>query len=284
MNSSCRHSGKVEQVLELDSAVYGNPAATRMFQNKNTKVITQDCGLNESKVAGALYYKVKFNSNTNRKATTIIDACILVGTHVDDLLLTGSMSMKQDFMTKYTKAMGGHVTWENPGTKFTACELKQDLKRGTFEMTQTAYWDAAGKRFSPYLTGHKKRNPVLPSVVWCDPKTISDEDFKKAKHLPFAELVGTLNYPSQYTKLECQLAVSKLSRYMQKWTVETFATAVGVLGYCITTKKIGLIWSRDLDKHGVNILYSHADSGFNPDRSTGCRYLMANGSVISALG
>ena len=139
MNSSCRHSGKVEQVLELDSAVYGNPAATRMFQNKNTKVITQDCGLNESKVAGALYYKVKFNSNTNRKATTIIDACILVGTHVDDLLLTGSMSMKQDFMTKYTKAMGGHVTWENPGTKFTACELKQDLKRGTFEMTQTAY-------------------------------------------------------------------------------------------------------------------------------------------------
>lgn len=45
MNATCRHQGQVEEVLELLSAVYGNLSATRLFQNKNTKVITKDCGL-----------------------------------------------------------------------------------------------------------------------------------------------------------------------------------------------------------------------------------------------
>ena len=39
---------------------------------------------------------------------------------------------------------------------------------------------------------------------------------------------------------------------------------------CIANKKIGLIWSRELDKHGINVLYSHADSSFSPGHSDGC--------------
>jgi len=38
----------------------------------------------------------------------------------------------------------------------------------------------------------------------------------------------------------------------------------------IANKKIGLIWSRELDKHGINVLYSHADSSFSPGHSDGC--------------
>ena len=102
--------------------------------------------------------------------------------------------------------MGGHVTWEIPATRFTACELKQDLENGTFEMLQEEYWDAAAKRFSQYLPPKfNVRNPVLPNTKFPDAKTeITDEEFDKAKSLPFMELVGTLNYPSQYTKIECQ--------------------------------------------------------------------------------
>ena len=274
LNATCRHTGQVEEVLEGLSAIYGNPAATRLFQNKNTKVITQDCGLLKSHVAGSLYYKVIFNSNASRKCTQIIDQCILVGTHVDDCAVTGSLALKKRFKEDYTKAMGGHVTWQIPATKFTACEFKQDLENGTFEMLQEEYWNTANKRFIKYLPDkYNVRNPVVPGTVFPDPKTgVSDADFQKAKHLPFPELVGTLNYPAQYTKIECQLAVAKLSRYMQKWTVDMFAVAIRTLMYCITNKSIGIVWTRDLDKHGVNVLYSHADSSFGPGRSDGCSY------------
>ena len=44
---------------------------------------------------------------------------------------------------------------------------------------------------------------------------------------------------------------------------------------------IGLIYSRFLDEHGVNVMYEHADSGYNQDRSDGCRFLMMNGEVTS---
>ena len=93
------------------------------------------------------------------------------------------------------------------------------------------------------------------------------------------ELVGTLNYPTTMTKLECRLHVSKLSKYLRKWGKEYWDKAIKVLMYCITSKKIGLIYSRSLDEHGVNNLYNHADSGFSPDRSDGCRYMMMNGCV-----
>ena len=95
------------------------------------------------------------------------------------------------------------------------------------------------------------------------------------------ELVGTLNYPKTMTKLECRLHVSKLSKYLRKWSKEHWDKAIKVLMCCITSKKIGLIYSRSLDEHGVNILHDHAYSGFSPDRSDGCRYMMMNGAVTS---
>jgi hypothetical protein len=51
--------------------------------------------------------------------------------------------------------------------------------------------------------------------------------------------------------------------------------------YSITATKIGIVYIRHLDKHGVNILYTHADKGFSPDRSDGCRYMMINDAVSS---
>ena len=72
------------------------------------------------------------------------------------------------------------------------------------------------------------------------------------------DLVGTLNYPTTMTRLECRLHVTKLSKYLHKWGKEHWDTSIKVLMYYITSKKIGLIYSRSLDEHGVNILYDHA--------------------------
>jgi hypothetical protein len=59
-----------------------------------------------------------------------------------------------------------------------------------------------------------------------------------------------------------------------------FDIAVGVLMYGITTRSIGLIYSRGLDPHGINVLSAYADATFNPGRPVGSRILMYNGAII----
>ena len=50
--------------------------------------------------------------------------------------------------------------------------------------------------------------------------------------------------------------------------------------YGITTRLIGLIYSRGLDPHGVNVMSAYADATFNPGRPVGSRIIMYNGAIV----
>ncbi len=43
------------------------------------------------------------------------------------------------------------------------------------------------------------------------------EEIKAAEHLPYPNLLGVVQYPSNYTKLEMKYAMSILSRHRTKW-------------------------------------------------------------------
>ena len=270
--------GRVREVLECISAVYGNPAATRLWSIKNDEYISKTCGLKKSIVEPCLYYTTVIDKNPTRRKTMMVTAILLVGVHVDDLLLSGTLKMKEVFMKKYTEACGGLVNWQVPANEFTSMQIKQDKDRGYCELTQEKYWEAAGKRFNKYLpAAYSKHIPVPPKT---ELKEATDEEFEAAKDLPYRELIGTLNYPAQMTKFEIQFAVQQLSRHMKKWSKTLFEIAVEVLMYCITTKAIGVIYSRGLDSHGINMLYGYADATHKPGRPVGCRQIMFNGAVV----
>ena len=271
--------GRVKEVLECISAVYGNPAATRLWSIKNDEYLSKICGLKKSIVEPCLYYTTLINSNPTRRKSMMVTGILIVGVHVDDLLVSGTKHLKEQFKERYTKACGGLVNWQIPATEFTSMEIKQDTERGYVELTQSKYWESAGKRFSKYLpAAYTQRIPVKPKTVLEPPKTEAEWD--EAKNLPYRELVGTLNYPAQMTKFEIQFAVQQLSKHMQRWSKALFDIAVGVLMYGITTRSIGLIYSRGLDPHGINVLSAYADATFNPGRPVGSRILMHNGAII----
>ena len=136
----------------------------------------------------------------------MVTAILLVGVHVDDLLLSGTLKMKEQFMKKYNEACGGLVNWQVSAREFISMQIKQDTDRGYCELTQEKYWEAAGKRFNKYLpAAYSKHIPVPPKT---ELKEATDEEFEAAKDLPYRELVGTLNYPAQMTKFEIQFAIS----------------------------------------------------------------------------
>ena len=81
----------------------------------------------------------------------------------------------------------------------------------------------------------------------------TDEKHEQAKHS--SELIGTINFGAVHTKLEVRYALL-LARHMTNWT-KHFELAIKLLEYCWTTREIGLIWSRGLDPHGVNVLSAY---------------------------
>ena len=95
----------------------------------------------------------------------MVTAILLVGVHVDDLLLSGTLKMKEEFMKKYNEACGGLVNWQVPAREFTSMQIKQDTDRGHCELIQEKYWEAAGKRFNKYLpAAYSKHIPVPPKT------------------------------------------------------------------------------------------------------------------------
>mgnify|MGYP002046137957 FL=1 len=273
--------GRVETVLECISAVYGNPAATRLWSLKNDEYLTQKCKLNKSVVEPCLYYMTETGNNPSKKSSTMVTAIMLVGVHVDDMLISGTERLKQEFKREYSKACGESlVKWQIPATEFTSMQIKQDLDRHYCELTQPKYWEIAGKRFEKYLP--PKCTSRIPAPAGTELKEATPKEVEEAKDLPYRELVGTLNYPAQMTKFEIQYAVQRLSKHLRKWSRWHFLIAVQVLMYCITTRDIGILYSRGLDKHGVNVLSAYADASFGVDRPIGCRYIMFNGAIIRA--
>ncbi len=54
-----------------------------------------------------------------------------------------------------------------------------------------------------------------------------------------------------------------------------------VFEYGFTTRHLGIIYSKGLDKHGDNTTYCYADSGHSLPRSYGCTVAMMNDAVTS---
>ena len=120
---------------------------------------------------------------------------------------------------------------------------------------------------------------MADSAVLLIPAT--EEEFEDAKHLQFPQLLGQIQYPTVYTKLEMRFAVSLISRHRSKWSRRSFDILVKALEYGYATRHIGLMFSCGLDEHGINKLYAYADSNFAAPRSQGCRITMMNGCAIS---
>ena len=72
-----------------------------------------------------------------------------------------------------------------------------------------------------------------------------------------------------------------LQRHGHKWSVEIFALAIHLLSYCYDTREMGLMFSRDLDPHGVLCLYAYADASFRAPKGDECALVMCQGAVVS---
>ncbi len=136
------------------------------------------------------------------------------------------------------------------------------------------------KEFLP-LNGPKERLvPLSPSDerLLVEP---TEAEIKSGEHLPFPNVLGVVQYPSNFTKMEMRYAMSVLSRHRTKWGLVHFKILLKALEYGWSSRAMGVKYNSNLDPKLRNVLVAYADSSFSTPRSQGCRMVMMNGGAIS---
>ena len=264
-----------KQVLRCNSSIYGCPGAGAAFEMLIHSVHTKHCGCKQTEVEPSIYVRIVVDSDDRVKGYLIAAA------FVDDLRFFGTESEVQRYMEKVKSTL--KVTFsEPPVLEFISIQTYQCMETNTCELKMPTYFDKAAAAFSSlYPKGMKQR--LVPLTV-LDEKAIESEPTKleidEAKHLPFRELLGVLSYPASQVKFEMKYAVSILGSRRSGWSKSHFNVVLRVLEYGVTTKDIGVIYSKGLDPHGDNTLYAYTDASLRIPRSWGCQICMMNGGAI----
>jgi hypothetical protein len=170
-------------------------------------------------------------------------------------------------------------TMEGVSKEFVSIQLCHDIQNKTFELTQEDYWVKAVERFKEYV-GEKGPKTRLGPLSPADESETTADEIKEAEKLPFPNLLGVVQYPSYYTKLEMKYSMSILSRHRTKWGINHFKVLMKALEYGWSTRKMGLKFSKENIPDKKNVLVAYADSSFTLLRSQGCRVIMMNGAAI----
>jgi hypothetical protein len=239
------------------------------------------CGMVQSDMDPCIYYKIMEKHDNDGSSVKKVTGFLIVISWVDDCRYFGS----KDLVQEYEKIISENCkcTMEGVSKEFVSIQLNHDLSRKTMELTQEEYWEKAIARFKEFFGegGPKVRLvPLSPS----DEKLLqepSEEEIKAAEHLPYPNVLGVVQYPSNYTKLEMKYAMSVLSRHRAKWGVTHFKILLKSLEYGWSTRKMGLLYNGNGEDKKKNEIVAYADASFTTPRSQGCRIVTMNGAAIS---
>ena len=260
---------------QLNSSIYGAPSANHEFEMLFQNVHINKCGLTLSEVEPSLYVKILVDSDDN------VTGWMLATIWTDDVRYIGTDDCVQAYEDEIQKHMKVKFLGE-PG-EFVGAEIHQNLELGLCELKSPKYWESALQKLEKYFpNGVKERwNPLSVYDEKIMMEEVSDEEFNEAKDLEYREVCGIISYPASCTKLELRYAVSICGKHRTKWGKKQFRIMLKVFEYGYTTREMGLIYSKGLDKHGDNTLYCFADSGHSLPRSYGCTIAMMNGAALS---
>jgi hypothetical protein len=151
-------------------------------------------------------------------------------------------------------------------------------------MTQEEYWVKAVERFKDYLGKDGPKARLVPLSV-ADEKLLvepTDAEIAEAQGLPFPSLLGVVQYPSCYTKVEMKYSISVLSRWRTKWGPNHFKVLFKALEYGYATRKRGLKYNENKGgKTEVNMMEGFADASLSVPRSQGSRSIRLNCAAIT---
>ena len=210
---------------------------------------------------------------------------ILIATHVDDSIVTGSSTEKLDaFLKKLQERFD--VTVEKDVSDFLGMEWERDIEGRTSKLHQKAFLE---KLLRDYGYWEFRSPPVTPMV----PKAkLSAEDqpdeADPVVHRKYRSIVGALGWLSNGTRPDVSYAYSELSKYVQRPGVKHMEAAEHCLKYLSGTVDLVITYRGDADQRDgqeLNTLWGWVDADYAADLNTRRSHtgyiLMLNGGPVS---
>ena len=219
----------------------------------------------------------------NETIVPILEEFLIAITWVDDVRYFGTPKLVKEY--EKVISLNCKCTLEGISKEFVSIQINHQVDAKILELTQEDYWVKAVERFKEFL-GKDGPKPRLVPLSAADDKLLvepTDSEIAEAAHLPFPSLLGVVQYPTCYTKLEMKYSMSVLSRWRTKWGINHFKILLKSLEYGYATRKSGLRYDGNPGgKVEVNKMEGFADSNLGVPRSQGSRSIVMNRAAITS--
>jgi hypothetical protein len=270
-------------VLKLNRSIYGVPDAGQSFAMFMQSLHIKRCGMVQSELDPCIYYKIMQRDVVNGEENEpVLEEFLLAITWVDDVRYFGTERLVREY--EQTIQQNCKCTLEGVSEEFVSIEIVHDVEGKILEMKQEEYWVKAVERFKEYFGKEGPKARLVPLSV-ADEKLLvepTDAEIAEAQNLPFPSLLGVVQYPSCYTKIEMKYSMSVLSRWRTKWGPNHFRILLKALEYGYSTRKRGLKYNGNSGgQTEVNVMEGFADASLSVPRSQGARSIRLNQAAIT---
>jgi hypothetical protein len=254
-----------DHVCKLEKGLYGLKQAGHLFNQKLNAYLTNELKFTRCNCDPCLYY---INEGGD---------FILLSLHVDDMLFAHNCEEKVEHIMKRLHDTFGIKDLGSP-VKLLGIRVRHDFSAHSVSLDQEVYVDELLSRFNMV---HSKEvcTPHQPGVYLTEDMCPSSQSDKFVMaDIPYAELVGGLNFLATRTRPDISYIVSQLCRFMHNPGLAHWRAAKRVLRYLKGTKSLGLMYYGRDDVKGA----TDSDWAGDPDqrRSTsGFVFKLSNGPV-----
>ena len=268
------HSEEPGVVYQVLKPLYGMPHSGRCLHITWSNWLEEQ-GFQKAGYEGSMWSRKDKDGDT-----------ILVATHVDDSIVTGSNDEKIDaFIAKLLDRFDG--TCERNLTEMLGMEWERDVEAGTSTLHQKAFTEKLLKAFGFWQYSKPTKTPQAPGT------RLSAEDMPDVAdpvlHRRYRAIVGALGWLNQGTRPDISHAYSELSKFVQRPGQKHMDAAEYCLKYLSGTADLCIHYGRtkdgNIEGRELNNLWGWVDADFAADLDTRRSHtgyiIMMNGGPIS---
>lgn len=268
---------KPGHVLRLRRSLYGLRQSPRIWNETLHNYLTEQ-GLRQSAVDPCLYF---------------MPGKLWIAVWVDDFLC---MAVDKATQQGFKAALGSKFNIKDMGPvrNFLGLEIQRDRVQRTINITATEFICKTLARFN--MSECKGAMAPLPHNTVLKP-TPENEKPLASSQFPYRALIGSLNYLATLLRPDIGYAVSLLSRFQNRPSMQHWESAKTVLRYLKSTQSQGILYSARQPAVNVNDdglpeqtkrppdeLFGYADASWAEDpehrrSQTGYVFMLANAAI-----
>jgi len=204
----------------------------------------------------------------------------IVGWYVDDGLLASNSTKGMDSMLSDIRGSFDIQDLGNP-TRLLGIKIDRSRELGTIHISQPAFITTIAKRFD-VTPGRTVSSPMDNNTNF---RMATDDE--EAINIPYASLIGSINYCAVSTRPDIAYATNKCAQFASKPTLAHWEAAKRIVRYLLHTKEYGILYKMSgggIEGYAHNMAgYVDADfaGDLNDRKSTTGWTFMFNGAPIS---